>query len=184
LTGAELDGPPLALAGDALLSGYYNNELLLSLLHRHDPQPELYVAYRQAIAALCHAAVPAAVLRSFELELLRLLGYAAEVDVETASHARVDANGWYEYRVDEGPVRVQRRDGDMVFSGALLLGIGERRFGDQDVLRAATRLLRTVIAYHLDGRELKSRKVLVDLHRARARMTGPADAGDTQGDQS
>jgi DNA repair protein RecO (recombination protein O) len=144
----------------------------------------VYAAYRQSIMELGHAAVPAAVLRSFELELLRLLGYAAEVDVETTSHARVDANGWYEYRVEEGPVPVTRQDGEMVFSGALLLGIGARRFGDPDVLRAANRLLRALIAFHIGGRELKSRKVLVDLHRARARMTGPADAGDTQGDQS
>ena len=34
LTGAEIQGAPLSLAGDALLSGYYVNELLLHFLHR------------------------------------------------------------------------------------------------------------------------------------------------------
>ncbi len=182
LTGAELDGQPLALEGDALLSGFYVNELLLFLLHRHDPQPEVYATYRQTIAALGRAAVPAVVLRTFELELLRLLGYAALVDIESTSHERVSAGTWYEYRLDEGPVPVKRQDGDMVFSGELLLGIGARRFDVPEILQAANRLLRTLVAHHLGGRELKSRKVLVDLHRARARMTGPAGAGETLGD--
>ena len=47
------------------------------------------------------------------------------------------------------------------------MAIGELRFDEPDVLRAANRLLREVIAFHLGGKELKSRKVLVDLHRAR-----------------
>ena len=48
LTGAEMNGPPISLAGDALMSGYYVNELMLNLLHRHDPQPEVFAAYEAA----------------------------------------------------------------------------------------------------------------------------------------
>ncbi|MFQ6004633.1 MAG: DNA repair protein RecO, partial [Woeseia sp.] len=76
LTGAEMDGAPISLQGDALMSGYYVNELLLRLLHRHDPQPEIFSAYARTIknlAATAHVAPP---LRHFEMELLRLLGYA------------------------------------------------------------------------------------------------------------
>jgi recombinational DNA repair protein (RecF pathway) len=61
-----------------------------------------------------------------------------------------------------------------------LAGIEARRFDEPEILRAASRLLRAVIAHHLGGRELKSRKVLVDLHRGRARMAGHAGTGDTQ----
>ena len=55
----------------------------------------------------------------------------------------------------------------MVFKGARLRGIAGAVFDDPAVLRDAGRLLREVIRHHLDGRELKSRKVLLDLHRAR-----------------
>jgi recombinational DNA repair protein (RecF pathway) len=55
----------------------------------------------------------------------------------------------------------------MIFAGAQLRGIAASRFDDPAVLRDAGRLLREVIRHHLDGRELKSRKVLLDLHRAR-----------------
>src|SRR5690606_2882279 len=39
-----LDAAPL-LAGDAMLSGFYANELMLRLAPRQDPHPELYVLY-------------------------------------------------------------------------------------------------------------------------------------------
>ncbi len=175
LTGAELDGPLLVLSGDVLLSGYYLNELLLHFLHRHDPQPEVYRTYRQTVTALGHASNTSAVLRDFELELLRLMGYGVVMDEVPANDAGLQPDAFYEYRPEQGPVRVQRNEGGLVFAGADLLGIHARRFDDPGVLRAAGRLLRALISHHLGGRELKSRKVLLDLHRGRARMSGSQD---------
>ncbi len=109
----------------------------------------------------------AATLRVFEIELLRLLGYAIDVTYDANTREAVEAAGCYEYRIDQGPVRVGRQQGPMVFRGSLLLGIAAGRFDDPEVLQAASRLLREVIRNHLDGKELKTRKVLLDLHRAR-----------------
>ena len=172
LTGAELDGPPLTLTGDSLLSGYYLNELILHFLHRHDSQPEVFAAYRQTVQDLAAAELPAPVLRNFEVELLRLLGYALNLEHEAGADNDLDPARYYEFRVEQGPVPVQRTEGDMVFSGERLIGIREHRFADEAVLRDANRLLRSVIAFHLDGKELKTRKVLVDLHRTRAKIAG------------
>jgi DNA repair protein RecO (recombination protein O) len=167
LTGAEIDAAPLPLDGDALLSAYYVNELVLHFLHRHDPQPEIFDAYAQTIAALARSDRIAANLRVFEMELLRLLGYALNLDYEAHRQEPVEEQRFYEYRVEQGPVSVSRSEGPMIFSGARLRGIAESGFDDPDVLRDAGRLLREVIRHHLDGKELKSRKVLLDLHRAR-----------------
>lgn len=171
LTGAELDGSPLSLVGDALLSGYYLNELLLKLMHRHDSQPDVFAAYERTISHLAATEDPAPILRQFEIELLKLTGYALSLAHESSSGVDLADDACYEYRVDEGPVAVQRQSGPMVFAGRLLRGIREQRFDEPDVLRAAGRLLKQVIAHHLGGRELKSRRVLVDLHRSRARMS-------------
>lgn len=167
LTGAELDGPPIALTGDALLSGYYANELILNLQHRHDPQPEVFAAYRDTVLALAAADNPAPALRIFEIELLRLLGYALNLDHDAASHADLAPDMHYEYRPEQGPVRVQRSSGEMVFSGAELIAIRDGRFDDADCLRCAGRLMRHVVHHHLGGKELKSRKVLIDLNNNR-----------------
>jgi DNA repair protein RecO (recombination protein O) len=167
LTGAEVRGAPLSLTGDALLSGYYVNELLLHFVHRYDPQPDIFQLYEHTIVSLAGTDDVAPKLRQFEIALMRLLGYALNLDHEAGSERPLEVQCYYEYRFEQGPVPVDRCAGTMVFSGAQLAAIRSERFGEPDVLRAATRLLKRVIAFHLGGKELKSRKVLVDLYRAR-----------------
>ena len=167
LTGAEAAGAPADLRGDALLSAFYLNELLLHFLYRDDPQPEVHSLYADTVAALVVGDDVAAALREFELEFLGLLGYAVNLDFEAGSHAELAPEQYYDYRVEQGPVPVSRSAGPLVFAGATLTAIAARRFTEPDVLRAASRLLRAVIAHHLGGKELQSRKVLRDVHRGR-----------------
>ncbi len=167
LTGAESAGLPVDLRGDATLSAYYMNELLINFLHRHDPQAEIFELYAETLAALGRQDTVAGVLRRFEIELLGLLGYALSMEHESGTHQVLDPAGNYEYRMEQGAVAVSRSSGPMVFSGALLSAIRAQQFEDPEVLRAAGRLLREVISYHLGGKELKSRKVLLELHRGR-----------------
>ncbi|MDH3482080.1 MAG: DNA repair protein RecO [Gammaproteobacteria bacterium] len=167
LTEAEAAGAPLGLHGDAMLSAFYVNELLLNFLHRHDPQPEIYELYKQVISVLGSTSDISVSLRSFELELLTLLGYAVNVEHVAGTQRDLDPEQTYDYRVEQGPVPVDRAEGRLVFSGAILRSIQAQAFDDPRVLRAANRLLREVIAHHLGGKELKSRKVLKELHRGR-----------------
>ena len=167
LTGAEINGRLQTLTGDAMMAGYYVNELLLYLLHRHDPQPEVFAAYEQTLTALAANHDVAACLRHFEMELLRLLGYALNLETDARDDTPLQEQASYEFRPLQGAVPVERREGSMVFTGASLSAIGRQEFDDPDTLKAAGRLLRQVIHYHLDGRELKTRKVLRDLHRGR-----------------
>ena len=71
--------------------------------------------------------------------------------------------------VEQGPVPVSRADGLMVFRGEQLESIGGQSFDDASTLRAANRLLRQVLAFHLGGKELKTRKVQAELRAARIR---------------
>ncbi len=167
LTGAEAAGPPAGMVGDAMFSAYYVNELLLHFLHRHDPQPEIFALYEEVIRALVSSDNVAASLRSFELEFLSLLGYAVSLNQEFGSQNPLDGQRNYEYRMEQGLVAVDRSEGVLVFPGVVLSGIAEQRFDDPDILRAANRLLREIISFHLGGKELKSRKVLMELHRGR-----------------
>jgi DNA repair protein RecO (recombination protein O) len=181
LTAAEMDGPPIALDGDALLAGYYINELLLNLLHRHDPQPEIFAAYARAIDGFARRSDLSACLRGFEMVLLRNLGYALILDHEAQTVAPLRTDAIYEYRVDQGPVPVSRNKGPGTYSGEMLLAIGRQDFGHPEVLQGAARLMRDVIAYHLGGRELKTRKVLLELRRT-ARI--PDNANDKTGNRN
>ena len=165
LTGAELDGAPIALGGDALMSGYYLNELMLNLLHRHDPQPEIYSVYSAAVLNLTAAGDVAATLRRFEMEALGLLGYALVLDHEALTGEDLDPDTRYEYRVEQGPVAGGSADVPLAFTGAELAAIARQEFTNPATLGNAGRLLRHVITWHLDGRELQSRKVLREMRR-------------------
>lgn len=170
LTGAESAGPPAGLIGDAMYSAYYVNELLLYFLHRYDPQPEIFALYEEVIKALLVTDNIAAALRSFEMEFLSLLGYAVNLDHEFDSREPLLADSNYEYRMEQGPVLVDRT-GSLVFTGSVYREIAEQRFDKPDILRAANQLLREIIAFHLGGKELKSRKVLMELHRGRIALS-------------
>ncbi len=163
LTGAERHGEPIALSGEALLAGYYVNELILHLVHRHDPQPEIFAAYAMTIERLQGSPQVPARLREFELDLLRLLGFALDLAQEADTDTPLAPTGRYEYRIEHGPAPAGNREGPLIFTGAELLAIRDRAFSDPATLRAASRLLREVIAFHLGGKPLNSRKVLRDL---------------------
>ena len=165
LTGAEMHGAPLMLQGDALLSAYYMNELLLHLLHRHDPQPEIFDLYGAAIRELAGSVAVGPALRRFEIELLRMLGYALNLEHDTQSQEALDPEQLYEYQVEYGPVPVHEKRRARAYTGAQLEAIRQQQFADPAVLLDASRLLRDVIAFHLGGKELKSRKVLMELRR-------------------
>ena len=52
LRAAEPTSASVPLSGMTLMAGYYMNELLLALLHRGDPHPDLFAHYGAALAAL------------------------------------------------------------------------------------------------------------------------------------
>jgi DNA repair protein RecO (recombination protein O) len=77
LTRAEVAGIHM-LAGAALMSGWYMNELLLRLLPREDAHPVLFDAYDTALTQLAAGSRAAAALRRFEWTLLRETGYGVD----------------------------------------------------------------------------------------------------------
>lgn len=81
LTRAELAGLH-PLSGRALMSAWYMNELILRLLPREDPHPELFDQYKIALNALVQGSQRAALtLRQFEWLLLQETGYGLDESV-------------------------------------------------------------------------------------------------------
>ncbi|WJW76143.1 DNA repair protein RecO [Thiohalobacter sp. IOR34] len=165
LHGAEAGGAPCALQGQALFAGFYLNELLLRLLQRQDPHPEVYALYETALAGLQEGALEAA-LRGFEKRLLEALGYGLLLDREAEHGQPLQAAGCYRYELERGPVEVPPgSSGGLVFSGASLLALHEGRLEEAAVLADAKRLMRAALALYLGGRPLKTREVLQAMGR-------------------
>ncbi|MDO5692198.1 MAG: DNA repair protein RecO [Pseudomonadota bacterium] len=120
LKGAEWGGGQVMPTGDALLSGYYANELLMRLLAREDAHPRLFDAYAQLVHVLASEdAEPlvAAALRAFELLLLRETGHLPALGAQTLTFAPLDAEAPYRL-VAEGGLRAAHADDACWLSGA------------------------------------------------------------------
>src|SRR5215471_16166814 len=90
LARAEWIGGASRLQGEALMCGFYVNELLVRLLPREDPHDALFARYRDALDGLASAGDSGSALRSFERALLKELGYAMTLDRDSASGNAID----------------------------------------------------------------------------------------------
>src|SRR3954469_2869145 len=111
LKGAEWVGGQVMPTGDALLSGYYLNELVLRLLARDDPHPQLFDVYAAAVAVLAseHGEALEPALRTFELLLLREIGLLPTLDAQTLTLGALDPQARYGLALEAGLVAI---DGD------------------------------------------------------------------------
>jgi DNA repair protein RecO (recombination protein O) len=73
------------LQGETLYSALYVNELVMRLLHRDDPHPEVFESYRLALSQLAGGQATDLVLRRFEFSLLEELGYGFDLWTDGAS---------------------------------------------------------------------------------------------------
>jgi len=166
LRDAETAGPAIALGGDAVLAGFYLNELMLRFLQRNDPHPDLFALYAGAVSGLAGPDETEAVLRAFEMELLAETGYALNLLTDAVEHAPLLPEMAYEFVPDRGPVPATAASGDNPrFRGAELLAIARRDYADAAVRKSARRLFRHVINYHLGDRGLHTRRVAAAMKR-------------------
>ena len=156
LTAAEAAGAPLALTGEALLCGLYLNELITRLLPRADPHPDIFFAYAETLERLRGKNTHAWQLRRFERDLLGDLGYGLVLEHEAESDAPIDAASEYAYRLDAGPVPWRDvRDG-LKLRGTALLALATDQEPNAEDLASLRRLLRALVAHHLDGPGLRA----------------------------
>ncbi len=164
LTAAEaLDAAP-RLAGQAMLAGFYINELCLRLTPRGDAQPELFEAYAATRERLRGLEPLAWTLRRFERDLLDALGSGFQWHCD-GDGAPIDAVARYQVDPEHGPRRVPdvhaHRSGGA--SGRALLDLAADRMPEAGDLPGLRRVMRGVLAHHLGSRGLKSWEMLAGL---------------------
>ncbi len=173
LTSAEQNGPATAMKGQTLASGFYLNELLLRLLHRHDAHETLFAHYHLAIRQLAEAQPTRRVLRVFEKKLLDHIGFGAVLDHDAETGEAISARRQYHYILEKGPVRAESSAASaesatepaLTISGSTLRALREEHFPSEVELREAQRLTRTLIDRQLNGRALRSRRVIMAMNK-------------------
>jgi DNA repair protein RecO (recombination protein O) len=167
LHGVDWEAGHLQLQGLQLMCGFYVNELLLKLVPREDPHEGLYGAYEQAIHALRGGAKPARLLRRFERELLREMGYELLLERDVDGQP-VQPEAQYAYQMEKGPVRLShnRAAPGLRVRGKTLLDLSQdlqEAEGDTLTDQEGRTLMRQAIGHYLNGQELRTRQLLREL---------------------
>ncbi len=174
LKSAEWQGGHVMPTGDALLSGYYLNELLLTLLARDDPHPVLFDVYARVVEVIAsqHGEVLQAALRSYELLLLREVGLLPQLDVQTMTLGTLQPGARY-ILVAEGGLRLAHADDRASLSGAQWADLQATLALDAPftaTLRACAEMsaelkpqLRALLHYHCGTKTLRTRQMMIDI---------------------
>ncbi len=162
----ERDGTAFHLHGNSLVCGFYVNELLMRLMHRDDPSPAIFYAYKQVLGTLADGKVGNEIaLRLFERDLLEALGYglALAFDAETGEAIRPESV--YNYFLDKGPTLANggttSRGGveTIRLRGSSLTALARGELDDIDTLKEVKRLTRMTLGRLLGNKPLNSRSL-------------------------
>ena len=154
----EAQSNSVALKHKALFSGLYLNELIVRLIHKQEADTEIFSLYKWTLSELSVQADIEPVLRTFELNLLDLLGYG--IDFSVLEETPGD-NSWYHFHHESGFEQVDGLNNKLekYFSITALQHIAKRNFSDLETQKAAKRLLRAALSGHLGEKPLSSRSL-------------------------
>jgi DNA repair protein RecO (recombination protein O) len=174
LKSAEWMGGHVMPGGEALLSGYYLNELVLLLLARDDPHPGLFDIYTNVVEVIAsgHGEALQTALRAFELLLLREIGLLPTLDAQTMTLAALVADAHYSL-VAEGGLRQAAPTDRASLAGSQWLVL-QQSLSDgasfTDTLRACAPVvnelkpqLRALLHYHCGIGTLRTRQMMIDI---------------------
>jgi DNA repair protein RecO (recombination protein O) len=163
LHSAEWQGGQPLLQGTALICGFYLNELLLKLLHRDDPHEQLFLHYQETLQELARSRDYAAILRRFEKNLLKELGYALMLEHDAESGAAIEPEARYRYVIERGPVPRKAGQSGVELRGKTLLDMAADDYTDPATLQQSKALMRVLINHYLGEDTLHTRQILKDL---------------------
>ncbi|MGB7300231.1 MAG: DNA repair protein RecO [Burkholderiaceae bacterium] len=162
LTAAEWTGRLASPKGYGLLCAFYLNELLIKLLARDDPYPELFDGYQQALTDIAAGAQLDDTLRRFEWLLLRETGYCPDLERDNENQPIKD-DIYYSWVPASGFLVAE--PGSESIRGQALQDIATLEWTSDNSRQQAKYLTRRILNHCLDGAELNTRKIMLDLQR-------------------
>ncbi len=155
----------ILLEGTRLFCGLYLNELLVRLLGKHDPYPEVFEVYQKTLEDLSREKHFEKTLRLFELYLLQETGYGIPLEKELEAHQPIAENKRYYYRPGVGFFAMNSWSSSnlpFMFEGKSLIAIAQNDFSKRETLQDAKQLIRLTLEALLEKKApLKSRTLFL-----------------------
>ena len=150
------------IKGEALMCGFYMNELLLRLLPREDAHESLFEYYANALQTLANGADLATTLRRFELKLLQEMGYAVPL-LQDENAADIETDKSYRYEAEYGACDLNATKNGVQLSGKTMLDMARDDYADSATQNQSKQLMRYLLAHYLGDKPLHTRQLLIDL---------------------
>lgn len=169
LTKVEPASLTLPMQSTALYSGFYVNELLSRVLENQTPYPELFQHYLQCITQLASHPHVEPILRTFEFQTLKALGYGVNFAVCAGTGNPISAEMSYQYRTEQGFIASLLQN-NHTFLGKDLLAFDCLDFSERTTQQAAKRFTRIALKPYLGSAPLKSRELFQQIlpHRLKS----------------
>lgn len=156
----------LLLQGEALMCGFYLNELLLRLLPREDAHEDLFDYYTKTLQTLMTAKDLANTLRKFELTLLQEMGYAVPL-THDENEVEIDPKRTYRYEADYGAnlssAELNKTQNGVQLLGKTMLDMAQGDYSSAQTKLQSKQLMRYLLAHYLGDKPLHTRQLLIDL---------------------
>lgn len=152
----------IVLQGEALMCGFYLNELLLRLLPREDAHEGLFDAYQSTLHMLSGGQNLATHLRRFELKLLQEMGYAVPL-LTDENGTEIVADCLYSYEAGYGARSLGAARNGIQLQGQTLLAMANDDYSDSITQSQSKQLMRYLLAHYLGDKPLYTRQLLIDL---------------------
>jgi DNA repair protein RecO (recombination protein O) len=150
------------LKGEALMCGFYMNELLLRLLPREDAHENLFAYYQATLSNLAKDENLAITLRRFELKLLQEMGYAVPL-LADENDASIESGKTYRYEAEYGACSLSSTKNGVQLSGKTMLDMARDDYADLQTQSQSKQLMRYLLAHYLGDKPLHTRQLLIDL---------------------
>ena len=148
---------------EAFNSVVYLNELLIKLLEKEDAHPEIFDHYLTVCGSLKSKNKENLEknLRSFELTLLKEIGYGLNLNFEGNSDIEIKEDTSYKFVPSVGFLpQTKSKSNKNNFSGRDILNLSTGNFSSPDTLLASKQIMRQAIDFHLGNKTLKIREYL------------------------
>lgn len=139
---------------------FYLHELIIKLMPRLSPSPELYQLYEDTLTKMSADPTREDTLRFFEMQLLDIIGHPLQLDFECQTETAIDENTYYLYEPDVGPIVFKDKAWRWnLVEGKLLHALASKKL-DEERLSQAKTFLRGLMHHYLGGKPLATRQLL------------------------
>lgn len=145
----------------SLVQCFYLHELILTLIPKLSPAPELFDLYQDTLVSIIDNPGNEWILRNFEMHLLAIMGHPLQLDHDYVNDREIDVELLYRYDPDLGPTQISSQQVHWnIVDGRLIRNLNENIFNAETLPQAKT-FFRGLVKYYLQGRPLMTRSLLM-----------------------